>query len=219
MGPFDCEKIIVAEAKDYALATVALNPYAEAASLDLGVLAAVYCGVSSPVHGIYLLDSQITELDLEEGEKFLRLKDRKPWYWEPLGFSKITSLRKNNLIYKQKAFGKEIAPATEPSPPEPSNHPDWSQIFSETLRKSTVLSAPHLFAETKFQQANTRFYADDSGASYTYFHGAAAFVPYSPSAALLERQFQDAAQFGCKFFLTFDSAFPPLYERTLHEAP
>lgn len=220
MNPFDCEKVIAAEAKDYASATLVLNPYSEAETLDLGVLLAVYCGVSSPVHGIYLLDSNILERDLQEADDFLARKDRKPWYWEPEGVKGFSSLRNTQVIYKQKVFGKklEASDGQDSQALPPSNVPDWAQKFSQILAKTTVINSPQLFAETKFQQANTRFYSDTTGESYTYFQGSTAFVPYAPSSALLERQCKEAAQMGCKFFLTFSSTFPYLYERILHEA-
>ena len=206
------ERAIAAEAAAHAEAVLALNPYSEADFLELGCALAVYSGVASPWNALYGDLFSLEPRDWDHVKKFFSERDAHCLAWGTEKFPVPAKKMETMLVYAE-----TLSPMTNKVPPAENIPPEtWPLLFTQERRPESL--APDFLAALKFQQRETRFYAQNKAASYTFFHGGVAWVPFPAEHSLLELQKRDAGNFGCRFFATTAPGFSPFaFERTLYE--
>ena len=216
----EIEMAIAAHNEAYALATLEVNPFSEAETLDLGHAKAVYVGAVSPIHGVVGLglEGEVTPSDLKQIENFFFKKERPATFWiTPETHPSLLDLMGPNYkaTTNQKIYGaKDWELSEEKNTSSTPELNDWPLAFTKT-RKPTV-AEPDLEAVTILHQKNARFYMNISGAaSYTFFYQGIALAPIASDC--LPFQMNEAKQFNCSWFITLQNTLPLLYERTLYE--
>jgi hypothetical protein len=209
------ESAIAAEAVAHAEAAAELNPYGEAESLEVGAASLVYSGSLSPVHGVFALGlgGCPDERDWQEIDKFFSRKERPPAFWlTPFTDPAVSDRLKHSHRPTRTVAVRALSLPQDPAPPPDAalsgpDHQAWSAAFGRKHQE--------LLALTKLHQRNTRFYLQETEASYTFFHQGVALIPF-PAAALLPLQRKEC--FHSKEIVVIGEAdLPLLYERTLYE--
>lgn len=222
----DLEEVLALEAEAHARATLELNPYSEAESLDLGTMRAIYTGAISSVHGVFAtgLDGDFEERDLKEIERFFSKKERAPLFWASPATHPtwLEYLEKNaKKIATQRVHGAALKDFMVPANASGNNKPDFTRwALSFTRLRNPTAKEPDLISQIKMHQKNTRYYLDEKNslATFTFFEKGLAFSSHKASDELFSLQLKDAKEFSAKYFFTNrESSLPFLYERNLYE--
>lgn len=217
----EIESAFAAEAAAHARAAAELNPYGDAEAEELGSGLLVYSGSVSTVHGVYGLGANgeaITDREISAVERFFARKDRAPAYWvtsftDPSLLEHIA--RTHKPTRSEKIHGRALEawvegePFVAPGKSQPE-HGAWSTIFSGKPEGD-------LLSLTKIHQRQTRYYAHDGEASYTFFFRGIALIPH-PRALCLPLQIEEARGLRSSYVAAVNEpSLPFLYERILHE--